>query len=203
MKTITKTLFAGLFTLMVSASSMATTFAANTTHSINTARSFNKIWVAGNVKIILSQSEKEGVFVDETFNPDKTSVLSKGQTLYINTMESSQVTIRVAVKDLHRIEAAGSAVVVSSNNINVDFLQVFASQNAKVKVSAITGDLYTVVKEDAVLKMSGTAGQHTLVAGNMKNVKLDNLVAQKTIRKAPEMMIATQEYAAIKQDTVR
>lgn len=181
MKTYTKLAFAAVLTAVVFTSSVTTGFAAPVIkeNPVTKTNSFNKIWVAGNVKIVLVQNEKEGVFVGEDFNPEKTSVISKGQTLYINTMESSQVTIRVSVKDLQRIEAAGSAVVVTENKFDVKYLQVILSQNAKAKVNATIGDLYTVVSEDATLKMSGETDQHTLIASNMKNVKINDLVSQK------------------------
>jgi hypothetical protein len=180
MKTLTKTVFAAVLTAIVLTSSAMTTFAAPVIKAAAIRKSFNKIWVSGNVKIILTQSEKEGIFVDESFNPEKTSVIGKGQNLYINTMESNQVTIRISVKDLQRIEAAGTAVVVTENKFELKYLQLFLSQNAKVKVDAKVGDLYTVINEDAVLKMSGATDKHTLMASNMKNVKLDNFVSLKT-----------------------
>jgi hypothetical protein len=150
------------------------------------------------VKIILTQSEKEGVFVDEYFNPEKTSVIGKGQTLYINTMESGQVTIRISVKDLQRIEAAGSAVVITERKFDVKYLQLFLSQNAKVKVDAKVGDLYTIVSENAVLKMSGATGQHTLIASNMKNIKLDNFVSLKTITEGTNVAVDSLTAARTK-----
>lgn len=195
MKTLTKTVFATVLTAIVLTSSAITTFAAPITKAAAIKKSFNKIWVSGNVKIILTQSEKEGIFVDESFNPEMTSVIGKGQNLYINTMQSNQVTIRISVKDLQRIEAAGTAVVVTENKFDLKYLQLFLSQNAKVKVDAKVGDLYTVITEDAVLKMSGATDRHTLTASNMKNVKLDNFVSLKTdtgsIAVADSLTVAT------------
>ncbi|MEJ2882552.1 GIN domain-containing protein [Pedobacter sp. GR22-6] len=188
MKSLIKTTFATLLTAVVmtsSAFSNAVAKPVNSVKMLSINKSFNKIWVGGNVKIILTQSENEGVFVDENFNADQTSVTSAGSTLYINSMESGQVTIKVSVKDLQRIEAAGSAVVVTSNNFDVKYLQLFLSQNAKAKVSAITGSLYTVIKDDATLKMSGMAHEHTLVASNMKNVKLTDFVCKRNNNNVP------------------
>ncbi len=113
-----------------------TTLAANRIELVKPATGFKKLWVSGNVKIILTQSEKEGVFVDEDFDAGKTSVLSKGETLYINSFERQQVIIRVAMKDLLRIQAAGMAVVVTDNNFNLKCLQVILSQSAIAKVNA-------------------------------------------------------------------
>lgn len=182
MKTLIKTTFATLLAALVitsSAFSNAVATPVNSVKMLSINKSFNKIWVGGNVKLILTQSENEGVFVDENFSADKTSVTSAGSTLYINSMESGQVTIKVSVKDLQRIEAAGTTVVVTSNNFDVKYLQLFLSQNAKAKVNAITGSLYTVIKDDATLKMSGMAHEHTLVARNIKNVKLTDFICMK------------------------
>jgi hypothetical protein len=198
MKTLTKTVFAAVLTAIIFTSSAITTFAAPVIKVATATKSFNKIWVSGNVKIILTQTEKEGVFVDESFNPEKTSVIGKGQTLFINTMESSQVTIRISVKDLQRIEAAGSAVVVMENKFDVKYLQLFLSQNAKVKVDANVRDLYTVVSEDAVLKMTGATDKHTLVASNMKNVKLNNFVSLKTEHGSTDVVADSLTVATIK-----
>lgn len=140
----------------------------------------NKIWVAGNVRIVLKQDDKEGVTAEENFDAEKTSVLTNGQTLYINSMEDHQVTINVALKDLQRIEAAGSAVVVMSNNFDVKYLQLFVSQSAKVKVNAVIGSLYTVINDDATVKMNGSAEEHTLMASNMSNLKFGDFVCTNT-----------------------
>lgn len=198
MKTLTKTVFATVLTAVVLTSSAMTTFATPVVKVTSVKESFNKIWVSGNVKVILTQGEKEGVFVEESFNPEKTSVIGRGQTLFINTMESSQVTIRVSIKDLQRIESAGSAVVVTENKFDVKYLQLFLSQNAKVKVDAKIGDLYTVISEDAVLKMSGATDQHTLVVSNMKNVNLNHFVSLKTNEGNSDIALASEQLTSAK-----
>lgn len=203
MKTSTKTLFATVLTGIVLTSSAMTTFAAGsmTTNEISTSivkpqasvKGVNRIWASGNVKVILTQDEKEGIAAGENFNAETTFIQRRGNTLYINSLESGQVTINVSLKDLQRVEAAGSATVVTSNNFDVKHLQVFVSQGAKVKLSAISASLYTVVSDDAVLKMSGSTDQHTLIASNMKNVKLDSFVSLRTSSRVAD-------YAAIKSN---
>ncbi len=203
MKTFTKTLFATVLTGIVLTSSAMTTFAAanrnNNEISVNAAmpqtsvNGINRIWASGNVKVVLTQNEKEGIIAGENFNAETTFIQRKGNTLYINSVESGQVTINVSIKDLQRIEAAGSATVVTSNNFDVKYLQVFLSQAAKAKLSAMSGSLYTVVSDDATLKMSGSTDQHTLIASNMKNVKLDSFVSLRTSSKVAD-------YAAIRSN---
>lgn len=195
MKTLTKTLFAAvLFT-----SSAFTTFAAEPSiknYAIVTSDAgFNKIWVSGNVKIILTQGEKESVIGTNNFNAEKTSVLSKGQTLYINSMESSQVTLSITIKDLQRVEAYGNSVVVTSNYFDVKYLQLFLNQSSRAKIKATAKGLYTIVKDNAVLKISGAADQSTLVASNMNNVKFNDFASLSASQYASEAIMEADRSA--------
>lgn len=201
MKTLTKALFGTALAAIFLTSSAMTTFAANKIEitSVKTSSTgINKVWVAGNVKIVLTQSDKEGVFVDENFNADKTSVLREGQTLYINSTESNQVTVNVSVKDLQRIQAAGGSVVVTKGNFDVKYLQLFLSQSATAKIKSTVGSLYTVISDDSVLKMSGSSDEHTLIASNMENVKFDNFASLRTENLSVGMVMNADKTAANK-----
>lgn len=183
MKTLIKTTFATLLTAIV----LSTTASASQTSeplkvkevTNKTIKGINKIWVSGNVKLVLTQGENEGVAGTEGYDEQTTSVQSKGQTLYINSTSGQRVTLNITVKDLQRIEAYGEAIVQTTNNFDVKYLQVFLNQNAKAKVNALAGSLYTVIKDNATLKMSGVAKEHTMIASNKKNVKLIDFVCLK------------------------
>jgi hypothetical protein len=196
MKNLAKTLFAVALTAVVLSSSAMTTFAAEPTEAGVTAPSslpsFNKIWVSGNVKIVLTQGDKQCVVGASNYDSSATSVLSKGQTLYINSTESSQVTLNITVKDLQRVEAYGQSVVVTSNNFDVKNLQLFLNQSATAKIKTTAKSLYTVVKENAVLKLNGTADKSTMVASNVKNVKLADFVSLSSESYVSEAMTANQ-----------
>lgn len=198
MKTLTKTLFATVAAAILLTSSSMTTLAANRIEIVKPAAGFNKIWVSGNVKLVLTQSAHEGIFVDENFNKEKTSILGKGQTLYINSMESSQVVIKISMKDLQRIEAAGSSTVVTSDKFDVKCLQVILSQSATAKIKAIAGSLYTNVSDEARLKMTGVTDQHTSIASNVNNVKLDNLLSLSTRKPSSDVMLAAEQLTVNK-----
>ncbi|RZL17063.1 MAG: hypothetical protein EOO89_09810 [Pedobacter sp.] len=198
MKTLTQKLFAAALTAVVLTSSAMTTLAIEPVSTIAVApslTSFNTIWVSGNVKIILTQGEKQSIVGTDNYNSSKTSVLSKGQTLYINSMELGQVTINITVKDLQRIEAYGQSVVVTSNIFDVKNLQLFLNQNAIAKIKTTTQSLYTIIKDDAVLKLNGTAEQSTMVASNMKNVKLGDFVSLKSSSYASEAIMNAKRTA--------
>jgi len=195
MKTLAKTLFATALTAVLFASSVATTYAADSAPLAKTTsvKNVNRIWVSGNVKVVLTQGDKESIKGSENYDATKTSVFSNGCTLYINSMESEQVTLNITVKDLERIEAHGQSVVVTSNNFEVKNLQLFLNQSATAKIKTTATSLYTVVKEDAVLKLNGTAVESTMIANNMKNVKLADFASRKS-----ESFIADEVIAADK-----
>ncbi|WP_316809651.1 GIN domain-containing protein [Pedobacter agri] len=195
MKTLAKTLFATALTAVLFASSVATTYAADSAPLAKTTsvKNVNRIWVSGNVKVVLTQGDKESIKGSENYDATKTSIFSNGSTLYINSMESEQVTLNITVKDLERIEAHGQSVVVTSNNFEVKNLQLFLNQSATAKIKTTATSLYTVVKEDAVLKLNGTAVESTMIASNMKNVKLADFASRKS-----ESFIADEVTAADK-----
>ena len=198
MKNLAKTVFAMALTAVVMTSTMATTFAAApvvTTLETPSLTSFNKIWVSGNVKIVLTQGDQQSVVAVNNYDSTKTSVLSNGQTLYINSMESGQVTLNITVKDLQRVEAYGQSLVVTNNNFDVKNLQLFLSQSATAKIKTTAESLYTVLKDDAVLKLNGTATQSTLIASNTKNLKVADFASLKSTSYASESMMTAEQTA--------
>jgi len=200
MKTLAKTIFAAALTAVVLTSSAVATFAAEPVKSETKKPSlskFNRIWVSGNVKLILTQGDKQNVEGTSNYDAAKTSVSTDGKTLFINSLETSQVILNITVKDLERIEAYGQSVVVTSNNFDVKYLQLFLGQSATAKIKTTAGSLYTIVKEDAVLKLNGTAGESTMIASNMKNVKLADFASLKSASYASEAIMEAEQNAMV------
>lgn len=200
MKTLAKTLFAAALTAVVFTSSAMATFAAEpvkTETKTASLSTFNRIWVSGNVKIVLTQGNKQNVEGAVNYDAAKTSLSTDGKTLFVNSLETSQVTLNITVKDLERIEAYGQSVVVTSNNFDVKYLQLFLNQSATAKIKTTAGSLYTIVKDDAALKLNGTAGQSTMIASNMKNVKLADFASLKSASYASEAMMEAEQNAMV------
>ncbi|WP_316846521.1 GIN domain-containing protein [Pedobacter psychrodurus] len=200
MKTLAKTLFAAALTAVLFTSSAIATFAAEPVKAETKTSSlskFNRIWVSGNVKIVLTQGDKQNVEGASNYDAAKTSVSTDGKTLFINSLETSQVTLNITVKDLERIEAYGQSVVVTSNNFDVKYLQLFLGQSATAKIKTTAGSLYTIVKDGAVLKLNGTADQSTMIASNMKNVKLADFASLKSESYASEAIMEAEQSAMV------
>jgi hypothetical protein len=194
MKNLTKSLLAAI-TAVVLISSITNTFAAkqlSTQSTPLTEVQFKMIWMSGNVRLVLTQGDNQSVVSTSNYNSSKTSVLSKGQTLYINSIESSQVTLNITVKDLERVEAYGQSVMVTSNNFAVKNLQLFLNQSATAKIKTTAESLYIVVKDDALLKLTGSADKSTMVASNMKNINLSNFASLRSASYVSEALMTVE-----------
>jgi hypothetical protein len=191
MKNLVKT-FTAAITAVVITSSVLTTFAAQQVLSEvtpNSALSFNRIWVSGNVKVVLTQGEKPSIASTGNYGLSSVSVMSNGYTLFIKSTESNQVVLNITVKDLLRIEAYGRSVIVTRNNFHVSYLQLFLNQSASAKIKTTVLSLYAVVKDNAELKVSGTADKSTMVASKMENVKLTDFATLRSESFATEAII--------------
>jgi len=200
MKTLAKTIFAAALTAVVFTSSGMATFAAEPVKAETKTSSlskFNRIWVSGNVKIVLTQGDKQNVAGASNYDAAKTSLSTDEKTLFINSLETSQVTLNITVKDLERIEAYGQSVVVTSNNFDVKYLQLFLGQSATAKIKTTATSLYTIIKDDAVLKLNGAADQSTIIASNMKNVKLADFASLKSESYASESIMEAEQNAMV------
>ena len=200
MKTLTKIVFAAALTsLVLTSSAMVTSAAEPVKAETKTSKlsKFNRIWVSGNVKVILTQGDKQSIEGANNYDAARTSISTDGKTLFINSEETSLVTLNITVKDLERIEAYGQSVIVTSNNFDVKNLQLILSQRATAKIKTTAGSLYTIVKEDAVLKLNGTADESTLIASNMKNVKLADFAALKSASFASQAIMEAEQNAMV------
>jgi len=193
MKNLTKTLFAAVITAVVLTSSAVSGFASTkSSPELTVARSkagFKRIWVSGNVKLVLRQGDVQKVVSTNEYDTARLSVTTNGQTLYIKSDQPGLVTLDVTVKDLERLSAYGHSLVVTSNNFDVKYLQVFLHENAHAKIKTTAKSLYTVVNGDAKLKLDGRADQSTMVAANMKNVKLNDFACSMSESYASEAIM--------------
>ncbi|WP_316820985.1 GIN domain-containing protein [Pedobacter gandavensis] len=178
MKTSIKTLFASALTAIVLTSSAFTTIAKEKSPaSINATVKFNKVVVTGNANVILVQGNTEGINSYNEVQNGNTSVKQMGYTLYINSTDKS--TIYVHVKDLQRIDAAETATVKTRGNFNLAVLQIFLKDNAKAKVTANVGSLYTEISGQSDLKLSGSSTEHHLVKNDVSKLNQTDFVIAK------------------------
>jgi triphosphoribosyl-dephospho-CoA synthetase len=172
MKTSVQAFFASTLAAIV----LSTSAFASSTDST----SIQKVIVKGNAKVYLVQREKESVKVYDTATNKDTHVTTQGRSLIINSNEAEPVTIMVYVNKPFRVEASNSSTVETVGNFSVDYLQVVLKDQARAKIKADTKGLYTVVKDQSNLKLSGTSDEHISLRGKESKLQMDNLASLKT-----------------------
>ncbi|WP_316810682.1 GIN domain-containing protein [Pedobacter heparinus] len=206
MKTLVKTLFTiALSAIVLSYSAFASLAADKNSKEteITLPLDFNKVVVTGNVKVMLIQCNTQSVVIQEEYNRKLTSVMQKGDKLYINSNEAEPIHVNVYLKDLQRIDVANSAWVSTRGKFSSSVLQVFLRDKARAFIDAEIGSLYTVIKDQAGLKLKGSTNDHTLVKDDIAKLKMDQFAALTTTIELQEVQFKLPGYKpGISKDSV-
>lgn len=183
MKTLIKSLaqksllLTALATMAITTTSMA--FSTTPVEKIYEVKDFKKIIVTGNVEVLLVQSNKESIsYQDESTG--KAEVTLQGNTLKIKSASNQISKIILNVKDIYRLDVSGNANVKTENTLNSKFLQIYVSDDAKADVSSRTEGLYTVVKDNADLRLDGNTENHVSTVNSLAKINSKKLMAQST-----------------------
>ena len=197
MKTSIKTAFATALTAIFLSTTAFTTFAIDTPKMATvkaSAMKVNMVVVTGHIDVYLIHSDKEDIQV-VPFGDDEANVSFKkqGAKLFINSNESERATVYVYLKDLKRIDASNTAMVKTKGDFNMDALQIFLKDNAKANVHVNTKSLYTVIKDQADLKLAGKSDVLTLEKAEYATLKMHNFDAGKTEAKTLKPVYAARK----------
>ncbi|WP_029284432.1 GIN domain-containing protein [Pedobacter sp. R20-19] len=199
MKTSIKTLIAtSLTAIVLSTAVFSTRVSASEIHplTISAVGNFKKVSVKGNVEVILIQRANNGVAYAED-NAGTAKIMHDGDVLRITSTDRTTAKVIVYVTDIYRIEAAENAVVKTEGKLNSKYLQIFLKGNAHAEINTTTEGLYTVIQDNADLKLSGSTDNHTLVMGNTQKLTIDKFAALKTNISSIEISAVGKEIASI------
>ncbi|HMI04108.1 MAG TPA: DUF2807 domain-containing protein [Pedobacter sp.] len=203
MKTLAKTLCASALTAIFLTSAVTGTFAAAAHHDQvkpGPPFTFHRITITGNVTVILSQGSKETVTADGDFNRMSMSVVRKGYTLMINSTAAERTTIYVSVKELQRIDASNDVIVKTAGKINARHLQVFLKDQASAEVNANTESLYTYIRGNANLRLSGSTQDHIVLKDGISKLTLQDFVALKsTVESTDSELLAASKAKKLRE----
>ncbi|MCX2475943.1 DUF2807 domain-containing protein [Pedobacter sp. MC2016-05] len=199
MKTSIKTLITSSFTAIVLSTTLfSTSISATEVAPVKVSRvgDFKRISVKGNVEITLIQRSKAGVtYADDNIGSAK--VFQDGDNLKISSSDKGLTKVIVYVNDIFRIEASENAIVKTEGKLTTKFLQIFLNGNAHADINTSTEGLYTVIKDNADLKLSGSTDSHTLVMGKTQKLTIDKFAALKTNMSSVETVAIEKEIASI------
>lgn len=204
MKTLAKTLCASALTAIFLTSAATGTFASAPHYyshvKLGPPFTFHRITITGNVTVILSQGSKETVTVDGDFNRANMSVVRKGYTLMINSTAAERITIYVSVKELQRIDASNDVIVKTAGKINTRHLQVFLKDQASAEVNANTESLYSYIRGNANLRLSGSTQDHIVLKDGISKLTLQDFVALKsTVESTDAKLLAATKTKKLRE----
>ncbi|CAH0301207.1 MULTISPECIES: GIN domain-containing protein [unclassified Pedobacter] len=200
MKTSIKTLIATSLTAIVLSSALFTTSVSATEKepdAILKISAFKRISVKGNVEVTIIQRSNPGIsYTDD--NTGTAKVMQDGDNLKITSTSTEKAKLTVYVNDFYRIEASENAIVKTEGKLKTKYLQIFLKGNAHAEINTSSEGLYTVIADNADLKLSGSTDQHTLVMGKSQKLTIDRFAALKTNVSSVETFAIEKEIAAIK-----
>jgi hypothetical protein len=181
MNTSIKNLFASLLTIVVLTSSAFASDDVNSNHKVTVlsqVKNINKVIVNGNVEVILVQAPTESVKVYDTYYSKNALVQQENGILRISSYQKETLTVAVYVRNLSSIEASGNANVKTFGKINFLSLDVILKDKATAEINAETITLYTSIKDNASLKLSGSTTDHTAILGSLAKMSTDQFTAE-------------------------
>lgn len=186
MKTSIKNLFVvalGLVTMTTSAfandnvnNNTKTAKASNYT-ILSEVKNINKIVATGNVEVFVVQAPTESVKVYDSYYSKNALVQQKDGVLRISSFEAAPLSVTVYVRNISAIEASENATVKTYGKINFLSLDVVLKDKATAEINANTVSLFTSVKDQASLKLSGTTEEHFALMGTSAKMTTGNFVA--------------------------
>ena len=200
MKTSIKTLIATSLTAIVLSSALFTTSvsaAEKEPDAILKISAFKRISVKGNVEVTVIQRSNPGISYSDD-NTGTAKVMQDGDNLKITSTSTEKAKLTVYVNDFYRIEASENAIVKTEGKLKTKYLQIFLKGNAHAEINTSSEGLYTVIADNADLKLSGSTDQHTLVMGKSQKLTIDRFAALKTNISSVETFAIEKEIAAIK-----
>jgi len=182
MKTSIKTLFATALTLVVLTGSAfaSTDVKSNNVTVLNQVKNINKIEVNGNVEVILVQAATESVKVYDSYYSKNALVQEKNGVLRISSFQKEKLTVAVYVRELSSIDVADNASVKTFGKVGFVALTINLKDQATANINANTISLTTSVKDNAVLKLSGTTTDHYAVLGSQAKMSMEQFAAENT-----------------------
>ena len=182
MKTSIKTLFAAVLTLVVLTSSAfaSSDVKSNNFTVLNQVKNITKLEVKGNVDVILVQASTESVKVNDSYYSKNALVQEKDGVLRISSFEKERLTVTVYVRNLASIEAADNATVKTFGKMSFLSLDVILKDKATANIDATTINLYTSIKDNASLILSGATTEHYAILGSQAKMSMEQFTADST-----------------------
>ncbi|RZK41627.1 MAG: hypothetical protein EOO90_10610 [Pedobacter sp.] len=181
MKTSIKNLISTvLATVVLTSSAFAATDIQKSTNAVtvlNQVKNIKKLMVSGNVEVFIVQSPVESVKVYDTYYSKNALVQQEDGVLRISSYQKEKLQVAVYVNDISSIQASDNATVRTFGKVSFLSLDLILKDKASADMDLNTVSLYTSVRDNASLNLSGSSEDHTAVLSSMSKISMNHFTA--------------------------
>ncbi|SOD19965.1 GIN domain-containing protein [Pedobacter xixiisoli] len=198
MKTSIKNLFAAILTVAISTSAPAFVNASATKKVtvVGEVKKFNKLNVAGNVEVILVQSQNQSVQVYDNYYAKNALVQEKNGELRISSFNKETLTVVVYANQLNEITVSDSAIVKTSGKFSALSLTINLKDQSKAILNTNTVDLFANVNGKSSLTLSGNTGEYNASINNLAAINMDKFTAENSSIQSKNTAVAQKQVAS-------
>lgn len=198
MKTSIKNLFAAILTVAISASAPAFVNAkeAKKVTVVGEVKKFNKLNVAGNVEVILVQSQNQSVKVYDNYYAKNALVQEKNGELRISSFDKETLTVVVYANQLNEITVSDNAVVKTNGKFNALSLTVNLKDQSKAVLNTNTIDLFANVTGKSNLTLSGNTTDYNASINNVAAISMDKFAAENSSIQSKNTVVAQKQVTS-------
>lgn len=154
----------------------------NVTTFVYETEEFNSIELTGIFNVLLTQGEKEEVFLDVDSNLlDKITFDVKNETLYVTTkrdniVRPTRMNLHITFVDLDKIKASGASKIAASGTIETTFLSVYLSGATDINIEMNVDELSTNLSGAGNVNYSGSAKSHFVSISGAGSLQASDLI---------------------------
>lgn len=181
MKTLISTL---LTTVLLTSSAIASTdgLKSTTTNTsavtiLNQVKNINKLVVNGNVEVLLIQAPTESVKVYDSYYSKNALVQQEDGVLRISSFQKETLKVAVYVRNITAIQASDNASVKTFGKVAFLSLDVILKDKASADINARTVTMFTSVKDNASLTLSGSTEDYSALLGSGGKMSMNQFAA--------------------------
>ncbi|MGF1924407.1 MAG: GIN domain-containing protein [Bacteroidia bacterium] len=181
MKTSIKNLISAVLTTVVITSSAFASAdeqnSSNTVTILKQVKNINKLVVSGNVEVYLIQAPVESVKVYDSYYSKNALVQQEEGVLRISSFQKETLKVAVYVNNISTIQASDNASVRTFGKVSFLSLDILLKDKATATIESNTVNLYTSVKDNASLTLSGSTEDHNAVLGSAAQMSMNHFTA--------------------------
>lgn len=181
MKTLISTL---LTTVLLTSSAFASTDGLKSTNTntnavtiLNQVKNINKLVLSGNVEVLLIQAPTESVKVYDSYYSKNALVQQEDGVLRISSFQKETLKVAVYVRNITSIQASDNASVKTFGKVAFLSLDVILKDKASADINARTVTMFTSVKDNANLTLSGSTEDYSALLGSGGKMSMNQFAA--------------------------